>query len=58
MKFGVCCRIADAAQCADAGFDFFEAGVAEAFAPHSMDTPVMMLCGYTVLAGICCWGWF
>ena len=31
---------------------------AEAFAPHSMDTPVMMLSGYTVLAGICCWGWF
>ena len=32
--------------------------VAEAIAPHSMDTPVMMLSGYTVLAGICCWGWF
>lgn len=31
---------------------------AEAFAPHSMDTPLMMLSGYTVLAGICCWGWF
>ena len=31
---------------------------AEAYAPHSMDTPVMMLSGYTVLAGICCWGWF
>ena len=31
---------------------------AEAFAPHSMDTPVMMLSGYAVLAGICCWGWF
>ena len=31
---------------------------AEAFAPHSMDTPVMMLSGNTVLAGICCWGWF
>ena len=31
---------------------------AEAFAPHSMDTPVMMLSGYTVLAGISCWGWF
>ena len=30
---------------------------AEAFAPHSMDTPVMMLSGYSVLAGICCWGW-
>ena len=30
---------------------------AEAFAPHSMDTPLMMLCGYSVLAGICCWGW-
>ena len=31
---------------------------AEAFAPHSMDTPLMMLSGYTVLAGICCWNWF
>lgn len=31
---------------------------AEAYAPHSMDTPLMMLSGYTVLAGICCWGWF
>ena len=31
---------------------------AEAYAPHSMDTPVMMLAGYLVLAGICCWGWF
>ena len=31
---------------------------AEAFAPHSMDTPLMMLSGYSVLAGICCWGWF
>ena len=30
---------------------------AEAFAPHSMDTPLMMLSGYSVLAGICCWGW-
>ena len=30
---------------------------AEAFAPHSMDT-LMMLSGYTVLAGICCWNWF
>ena len=30
----------------------------EAFAPHSMDTPLMMLLGYTALAGICCWGWF
>lgn len=31
---------------------------AEAFAPHSMDTPLMILSGYTVLAGICCWNWF
>ena len=38
--------------------DFTNMTVAEAIAPHSMDTPVMMLSGYTVLAGICCWGWF
>lgn len=37
MKFGVCCTIADAAPCANAGFDYFEAGVAEAFAPAEGD---------------------
>jgi len=27
--------------------------LSEAFAPHSMDTPVMMLIGFSLLFGIC-----
>lgn len=27
--------------------------LSEAFAPHSMDTPIMMLIGYLLLFGIC-----
>lgn len=37
MKFGICCLVADAAQCADAGCDYFEAGVADALAPAEGD---------------------
>jgi phytol kinase len=27
--------------------------LSEAFAPHSMDTPIMMLIGFSLLFGIC-----
>jgi len=27
--------------------------LSEAFAPHSMDTPIMMLVGFSLLFGIC-----
>ncbi|MBR0057687.1 MAG: sugar phosphate isomerase/epimerase [Kiritimatiellae bacterium] len=33
MEFGICGRVEDAAQFADAGFDYFECGVADALAP-------------------------
>ena len=32
---------------------FHKVTLSEAFAPHSMDTPIMMLVGFSLLFGIC-----